>query len=85
MRLVGVQLRGLLGLGLLKLAGLFLYEGGVKRDLLVNQLDFLPGELVLRVQRGLLLKDGGPLGLELVDTGLHVRALGLELFLLRLD
>ena len=84
-RPVGVELLALLGLGLFELAGLFLHQRGVERDLLVDELDLLAGELVLRVQRGLLLKDAGPLGLQLVDAGLHAGPLGLQLFLLGLD
>ena len=55
-RLVGVELLALLGLGLFELAGLFLHQRGVERDLLVDELDLLAGELVLRVQRGKRLR-----------------------------
>ena len=69
-------------LGILELRALLLQKVVIEVNLLVYELYLLHGVLVLLVQHGLLLKHGFTLGHQLVNVGLHVLTLSLELLFL---
>ena len=78
-------LLGLLGLGLHQLGLLLDDELVIERNLRLNDLDLLLGQVGLLVQRGLLLENAGLLAAQGVDLRLLIGLLGAKLILLALQ